>query len=362
MKSACISEVVCPSQATATRCSGQLALVDEFPIMRAEADPSDVLEGLLRCQKCQVDYPIICGVLILLNEVKTYLAQTYGEIISTAGVDGISRTMASYLQQGHNDLFDAGHGSGYWLGGEGVEKYTSMHYDDIATTVDPSHPLADLLREYSRKDFYSQMADMASPVLTSDVRALDVGCNVGGMVSRLSQVCGFIYGLDVSFRSVAAARRILLGQPVPQRTYRLHREGVAFDERNLSVEQRRNVELLVASGTDIPFAEEQFDFVSCVNIVDIVSQPELLLQDMERVLKRAGCVLLADPYYWRTDRTPMESWFGVRSGQPATRALRAELARTYEIIASQEQVPWLLRDYDRHFEIWINDCVLAKKR
>src|SRR5437867_1450086 len=100
MKESTLSDLICPAFIAGTRCNGQLALDDDpVPVVRAEGDPTEVLEGIVRCQSCGEAYPIICGVLILVKGIKTYLAQHYSEIMSVAVDCGIGRSMVGYLKK-----------------------------------------------------------------------------------------------------------------------------------------------------------------------------------------------------------------------------------------------------------------------
>ena len=191
---------------------------------------------------------------------------------------------------------------------------------------------------------------------------LDIGCNVGGMTWRLAPLCQQVFAVDYSFRAAYTARRILLRLPEPLEEYRLLREGLVYETRSLAVEKRPNVEVLVASGMGLPFAPNSFDLTHCANVTDVVNQPELLIDESRRVLQPAGRLILADPYAWSLGNTPIENWFGGQSGQLSANALRSILSAHWDVLASEEQMLWILRAQDRHFDMWLVDCVLAGKR
>jgi len=178
----------------------------------------------------------------------------------------------------------------------------------------------------------------------------------------VAESCKFVYGIDISFRAALIARRVLLGQPEPLNSYRYYREGLAYEERSLSIIPQRNVEILVASGLDLPSLLNFLKFVHCANVVDTVNQPWTLLKQSLGTLKVGGHLLLTDPYFWSPERTPIESWIGVESGQTTAIALREQLEQTCKIVAEIDGVLWVLRVYDRYFTLWFSDCILTQKK
>lgn len=363
MREISLGDLVCPALHTGTRCKGALALSKEpLPAVYTRGgSPEEVTEGVVLCQNCGAEYPIIAGVLILIGHVKTYLAQHYSEIMSIVA-SNVSAPMVSYLQKVGYDLHDTGFTSSIWGNAKGMSLYISAHFDNLASILGPSHPLSEIVQKYSQRDLYAQMMDLAKPVLGENKTVLDIGCNVGGMSWRFSELCKFVYGVDFSFRAALTARQILLGQPEPIATYRYYQEGLAYQNRPLSIERRQNLEILVASGMELPFTDQFFQFVNCANVVDIVSQPVDLLAESVRVLNDGGHLLQTDPYFWDVIRTPVEDWIGPSSDGATAKALREQLKKTCDIIGEEDNLVWLLRAYDRCFHIYLNHCILAKKR
>lgn len=361
MKEILLSDLVCPALIAGVRCQGHLGFSKSpVPLARAKNDHSEVLEGMVQCRSCGEEYPIICGVLILVNGIKTYLAQNYSNIMSVAVAQDVSKAMIAYIQKGGYELHDTGYQATFWTNALGMSLYICAYYDKLADMVEQSHPLKELLQ----RDFYVKILEMIdqAAVLREEGRALDIGCNVGGMSWRLAERCKFVYGIDISFRAVLIARQIILGQPEPLKSYRFYREGLLYEEKPLSVEQRQNCEFLVASGLDLPFKDQFFEFVSCENVVDVIPQPDSRLQEALKVLKDGGGFLLTDPYVWSPERTPIESWFGSKSGKSTAVALREQLAQTCHIIDGKEKLLWILRVYDRYFTLYLNDCILVQKK
>lgn len=99
MKEHCLADFVCPAFREKAYCHGKLVLDERsVPTVCAE-DDGEVLEGIVRCQHCGGQYPVICGVLILVGDIKTYLAQNYSVILSSAAPYGVSRPMVAHLER-----------------------------------------------------------------------------------------------------------------------------------------------------------------------------------------------------------------------------------------------------------------------
>ena len=361
MKETSLVDLVCPALPAGKRCQGHLTLHDVLlPVQRAPGDSTETIEGILVCQSCGAEYPIIAGVLMLVGDIKTYLAQHASEIVRL-GASSISAPMMAYLQHVGANLHESGSPRSDWVNALGISLYISAHYDQLASLVDPSHPFAEFLHNYARRDLYAQLMDLVEPALGPEKQVLDIGCHVGGMSWRLAHACKFVYGIDLSFRAALTARRILLGYPEPLRRYRWYDEGMDYTERDLAIARRENLEILVASGMELPFVDATFHVVTCANVVDVVDHPTGLLRESLRTLTRGGHLLQTYPYFWEFIRTPPEQWLGNKPYGVLGRAVRAYLQETCDIVDEKDEVMWTLRIYDRLFGLGLNDCILAKK-
>jgi SAM-dependent methyltransferase len=97
---------------------------------------------------------------------------------------------------------------------------------------------------------------------------LDVGCNTGYGTLRFVPVAGRVVGVDVSPRAIDAAR---------------HR---APDGRP---------EFVQTSGSDLPFPDDSFDLVTSFQVLEHVPDPIAFLEEIKRVARAGGTVILATP-------------------------------------------------------------------
>src|SRR4051812_12999375 len=132
------------------------------------------------------------------------------------------------------------------------------------------------------ENFYAKYADTIRPeILTS--RVLDVGCGVGQVVGRLADAGFDAYGVDVS-------------EPNIQRAQKVCPKCQLYD------------------GKKLPFADQFFDSVGALNVLEHVEQPEEFLRELVRVTRIAGRLVVSSPNFFRV--------FGLRDYHPRMRGLR----------------------------------------
>lgn len=361
MKLSILSDIVCPSAKDEMPCHGSLTLAEDFPTL---GDERDIVEGLLRCADCGASYPILCGLPILLPETLTWLRKNYTVVLSVAAGQGmpLSRAMLDYLHQrgAHIPVRDAA-GDWNYSAANRISLYLCAHYDNVLDTLAPSHPLLSFLQSYYENDLYTILVKMLTPYLDTTQYTLDIGCNVGRMSRELAARCGMVYGVDLAFAAALAARRALLGLPSPITSYELFRDGHIRQARALDFPPVQNAEVLIASGTQLPFPDAVFDVVNSSNVIDVVPNPAQLPREKARVLKGDGLCAMTDPYCWEIS-APVEKWPGGREDIPSVEGVRQLLASSFDILAEADDVPWVLREHDRKFSTYLNHCLVARKR
>jgi SAM-dependent methyltransferase len=130
--------------------------------------------------------------------------------------------------------------------------------------------------------FFAKYAD-ALKAGEPGARVLDVGCGVGQVVARL-QTAGFeAYGVDVSQPNVTRARQV---------TERCQ----------------------VYDGKKLPYADGYFASAGALNVLEHVEEPEAFIQELVRVVRIGGRVVLSSPNFFRV--------FGFRDYHPRMRGVR----------------------------------------
>ena len=59
-----------------------------------------------------------------------------------------------------------------------------------------------------------------------------------------------------------------------------------------------------ASGMQMPFKDGFFDTVLCTEVLEHVPEPHMLLTEINRVMKKGGCLILSTPQSWSTHGAP----------------------------------------------------------
>jgi len=100
----------------------------------------------------------------------------------------------------------------------------------------------------------------------SDKKILDLGCGKGRFCRKIKDF-GFtsIIGVDPSTELIRAAR-----------------------------ENNKDIKFTVASATNLPFRDNEFDFLICVEVLEQIPNTEKVIQEMARVLKPGGKVFVID--------------------------------------------------------------------
>jgi SAM-dependent methyltransferase len=132
---------------------------------------------------------------------------------------------------------------------------------------------------------YSKYADTLKPDQPG-ARALDVGCGVGQVVSRLNEAGFEAYGVDVS-------------QPNIERAKKVCPRCELYDGRKL------------------PFADGFFASAGALNVLEHVDEPEAFIRELTRVVTPGGKVVLSSPNFFRV--------FGWRDYHPHMRGLGHKL-------------------------------------
>ncbi len=360
-----LNDLTCPAEVDAKPCRGGLTLDESsVPAIRSSVNGDEIIEGMLRCQTCSQAYPILAGVPILLAQPWLYIRDNYDVFLALTAEAGqpISREMLNGLRTASSEIGFTGKGGGKYDQRDILGTYLCQHYDSPWELLPKNHPLLALLREYYTQDFYSAMIELSAPFLTKRQRVLDVGCGVGRSVYEFSKQVEHVIGVEYSFGSALIARRMLRHTPARMDGYSVKLDGDIYVRRSLPDVKRDNVEIIVASGDNLPFRDSVFDVVNHWNVIDRVPNPEKFLAEQERILKDAGISIMADPYTWDISYSPRDHWLGGANVQRSIEAVRGRVRKTCEILQEQEYIPWLSWKYERNFSLFYCHGLIAQKR
>ncbi len=114
---------------------------------------------------------------------------------------------------------------------------------------------------------------MLASVCCDQSSVLDLGIAEGPFLPTLSVYFKSVVGVDMDFRAIETAKRI-----------------VDFPKHTL-----HNISLSVANGYRLPFKTDSFDLLFCLEVIEHVSNTKTLLSEISRVLKPNGIFVCSVP-------------------------------------------------------------------
>lgn len=143
------------------------------------------------------------------------------------------------------------------------------------------------------ESFYRTLIQTTAPYLTKDSVVLDAGCGLGRSTIDIgNQNVRQVIGIDNDSQLIYEANAIAGG----------HREQL------LSYPCNGNYRFIQGDALHLPFENESFTFVSCINLIDRVDNPAKCVQELCRVLKKNGILFMVDPYDWDESYTAPVRW------------------------------------------------------
>lgn len=133
---------------------------------------------------------------------------------------------------------------------------------------DPKH--VDVLEEEARKTWQNPEEILNTVDLKPTFVAVDLGCGSGFFTVPLSQRVQKVYAIDVQEKMLEFLRKKI---------------------RKLKI---TNVEPLLSKSNEIPLGDESVDFLVSINTLHEFDDKETMIEEMKRVLRRGGIVLIVD--------------------------------------------------------------------
>ena len=220
-----------------------------------------------------------------------------------------------------------------------VEEYLAFHYPDgdplVALLGDRTPPLADRFPFAIRK------------LWRGGARALDVGAAVGRVTFDLARDHDLVWGLDRAHALMRGAAQVQQNRCVG---YRTQVEGRLHESHEVAVNAPSNAAFLVGDALSLPFGDGGFDTVVALNLIDRVPDPARALDELGRVTRNGGTLILSSPYTWLEEYTPAKSWLGgfERNGEPVRgiESVRSRLAGAFELQA-EFRMPFFIPHHER---------------
>lgn len=334
-----------------------------------QGDANEITFGLIHCQhdSCRMEYPIIDGIPVIHSNVR---GQIDAYLLHLIAREDLPAEIESLISDA------AGPGSAYDSMKQTMSSYVWDHYEDreqgSTGAVQPATSIESKHQPGSASRCLNQALDLLQH--QPEGLSLDLGCAAGGTTFTLAEkMPGLVLGVDLNLSLLRVAARVLREGRV---VYPMRQGGVVYERREISVMPQGGdrVDFWCCDALCLPFSAETFGVVSALNVLDCVSSPLKLLQEVELFLVSDGVLAVCCPYDWSPAATPVEGWLGghsQRGGQQGDSAqileailtpdaLPASLERL-KMMVSRPNVPWSVRVHSRSYAEYRVHLVLAGK-
>lgn len=237
--------------------------------------------------------------------------------------------------------------------------YVWGHFADLdpqeKTDLTQRHSVVEILEQAIALESSTEGPVGAGPTI-------DIGCGPGRTTIEVaSKKDSLALGVDLNFSMLRVASNILRRKRV---SYPRRRVGLVYDRREFDVDFSclERVDFWACDGLALPFSDSTFSRAVGINVLDSVGAPCELLSSITRVLQPHGNALLACPYDWTVNVTPVEAWIGGHSqrnhdGGECASWLRRLLSDAHSSSLSAEpalhwvneldDLPWTVRLHNR---------------
>ena len=325
----------------------------ENPLLLAKVikrDEGSIFEGILHCsdQSCQLEYPIIDGIPIIVPGIRNYISEHLFHITAR---DNLSESTESILGDavGPGTFFDSTR--------QHLSTYACDHYGDLDPSVETRNTLA-----HETPGSVVHCLETGLQLIDNNIGSplIDIGCAVGRTTFELAaKTDGPVLGIDLNFSMLRVAQRIL---NTGVARYPLRRLGVVYNQQEYEVkfENTDQVDFWACDALALPFTENTFRLATGLNVLDSVTSPRDLLATLGSVVSPGGNAILATPYDWSPAATPIEAWIGGHSqrgpghgaGEPFLKTLltpgaHPQSVENLRIVGEITDHPWCVRIHDR---------------
>jgi SAM-dependent methyltransferase len=281
---------------------------------------------------CGQEYPVIEGIPILARDVRSWIRANHADLLAR-------HDLANPVQSLIGDCLDPT--APFNLSRQHLSIYAADHYG-TGTDRPAGGSVHDLLA-----------AGLAHCSALPDGAVLDLGCAVGGTTFALARHFPQrpVLGLDLSWSMLRLGREALDTGAV---TYPLREVGLVYESCTRPVERSgaRPAGFWLADAIDPPLPPESAALIVALNLLDCVNDPPGLLRSIAALLVPGGMCLLATPFDWSANATPIEGWIGGHSqrapdGGRAEPRFRTLLESTGLRLECEENHSWSLRLHAR---------------
>ena len=286
---------------------------------------NECIEGFLFCVECNIKYPIIEGIAIVVKNFSEYIqdrTEMYGKWLLSC----TSKEMKKYLKDIGKSLLLSNKFSRYEDGGIWYTPYKWYQQDNH----NEDRLIKSLKGNPNPNELYDRIVNSINPKI--DGVALDIGCAMGKTTLQLAKKYSFVIGIDLSFSFIKEARKYM--QELKQ----------------------GNAEFCVADAESPPFHPMKFDLIMAINLIELVNIIKLL-SSCHWLLKPQSDIIITDPYDFKREK--IEKEYDARSFRNLVKENGFEINESF--LKKEAFIPWILKINERTYLYYFVDFIKAKK-
>ncbi|GBG29065.1 N-acetyltransferase 9-like protein [Hondaea fermentalgiana] len=249
-----------------------------------------------------------------------------------------------------------------------VDQYMSLHFggDQSVRSHEnaPMHAVAFPVRcAQLLTDLAAQ--ELGGKVALAKMRALDLGCAVGGASFELSKTFAQALGIDKSSSFIARAKALRDAFSGAKCEFHLAVEG--GKSRNIAVEldanvRRARVEFSTGDACDLGAisavsTSAPYHAALLANLLCRLPDPAACLQQLSSLMAPQSVILIVSPYSWMENFTPRDKWLD--PGEEKVTALMDSLG--FERVLVRD-VPLLIREHERKYQYIVSQALGFRRR
>ena len=278
------------------KCKGTLIL-DVFD------ETSEINEGFLFCNDCQLKFPIISKIPILVENLSQFLTNRSSlgglllELSLTAVMKEFIKNTMSKIQKSENDFFP-----------------TEKRWVDIY-----------LLNKNS--SFYKNIKSYISKIPPKNF-VVEYGSSIGIISNSLGLKHAHVFGIDTSFQALLEAKN----------------------------KSPKNCEYFLADILQHPLGKKKFDLIVALNMLELV-EPSLLLKIVFKQISN-GFIFLSDPYDYDRGKNSVKNPLNENQIREILCQNKFQITKSTK---KPSKINWNLKINDRTQLSYKVDIIIARK-
>ncbi|KAE9624748.1 methyltransferase domain-containing protein [Parasedimentitalea maritima] len=365
-----LKQLACPGQRNP--CGGQLNLRSDHSVPGGNhLGCEDVISGLLCCEACGQSYPIIAGIAVILPDWSDYILARCRHIsaLPAAALPVEAVQLLTDPNARHRRIAQVDN----WEATDVLNGYLLSHFlfhaldgpGDLDSIFSSKRIAAQVRQDWPQTPLFLLKSWLTGDLLSGGV--LELGCSVGGTVPLLAELLSGPYlGLDMSIRSVAMARRLILGTAdaarglLPEQFALSAKDGL--DNATRSRLRGLAVDFVVADALRPPVAKHDWDVVSAMNMVDFSPDPVSFVQMQADLLRLGGrCFTTAPLSPHSPAYKALSDWSSGSASSPADVLTGAYRQAGLALSQWQVDLPWIVPRGPRYVEYFSVDAFLLER-